>query len=220
MVRIVRRNAFGTYKSFVAKYEHVIKKGSFSDSTTEECDNMLKQSRSLNKLSEQIIHRRDEKYKSKLVPKKTEYAIYIRLTDIQIKLYKVKYCFKLFFISLFINFYFKLQLFVETISYSSKRSILSMLPSIRKILAHPKRLYYAEESTARSLYSTEWWKNDCVETPNVFEDPRYSGNYAIILNSFQMLRNGRKSRCLLRLPVIILCDSIFSINCQRTPRRK
>lgn len=92
MVRIVRRNAFGTYKSFVAKYEHVIKKGSFSDSTPEEYENMLEQSRSLNKLSEQIIHRRDEKYKSKLVPNKTEYVIHIRLTDIQIKLYKVKYC--------------------------------------------------------------------------------------------------------------------------------
>lgn len=80
-----------------------------------------------------------------------------------------------------------------------------MLPTIRKILAHPKALYYAEESTARSLYSTEWWKDDCIKTPNVFDDPRYSGKLMLLFSILsKCYESGEK--------VVVFSDCLSSFN--------
>lgn len=78
-----------------------------------------------------------------------------------------------------------------------------MLPTIRKILAHPKALYYAEESTARSLYSTDWWKDDCIKSPNVFGDPRYSGKLMLLFSIlFKCYKTGEK--------VVVFSDCLSS----------
>lgn len=89
MIKIVRPDALGTYESFQQIYENVIHKGQFSDCTPTEYESMTKQSRCLNKLAKAIIHRRDYSFLSKLVPKKFEFVLNIRSTDIQMKLYKV-----------------------------------------------------------------------------------------------------------------------------------
>lgn len=89
MVQIVRPKVFGIYESFVENYENVILKGQYSNSSNAETAEMAKRTRRLNVLADSFIHRRDESFLSENIPSKQEFALYIRPTELQRKLYKV-----------------------------------------------------------------------------------------------------------------------------------
>lgn len=91
MVQIIRPKVFGTYDNFVENYENVILKGQYSNSSTTETAKMIKRTRRLNILADSFIHRRDESFLSDNIPSKHEFALYIRPTELQRKLYKVNH---------------------------------------------------------------------------------------------------------------------------------
>lgn len=94
MVQIVQPNVFGTYEDFVEKYENVILRGQYSNSSQTEQKAMAKRTRRLNVLSDRFIHRRDNKILSNTIPNKCEFAVYIRPSKLQQKLYAVRSCFE------------------------------------------------------------------------------------------------------------------------------
>lgn len=90
MVQIVQPKVFGSYEDFVEKYENAILRGQYSNSSQTEQEAMAKRTRRLNVLSDRFIHRRDSEILSNKIPNKYEFAVYIRPSKLQQKLYTVR----------------------------------------------------------------------------------------------------------------------------------
>ncbi|XP_050540610.1 transcriptional regulator ATRX homolog isoform X2 [Daktulosphaira vitifoliae] len=88
MVEFVFPNILGTMKEFTNRFINPITNGQYSDSTLHDVKLMKRRSHVLHKILKGIIQRFDYSVLTPFLPPKHEYVIYLKLSELQIKLYK------------------------------------------------------------------------------------------------------------------------------------
>lgn len=88
MVQFVKPNLLGTRKEFQNRFVHPITNGQFEDSTTHDVKLMKRRAHVLHKMLDGIVQRKDYNVLTPYLPPKYEYVIHVKLTEIQVKLYK------------------------------------------------------------------------------------------------------------------------------------
>lgn len=89
MVQFVKPNLLGKYTEYLNRFVNPITNGQYTDSTPRDIQLMKKRSHVLHKLLDACVQRRDYGVLAPFLPKKHEYILYIKLTDLQATLYKV-----------------------------------------------------------------------------------------------------------------------------------
>nr|CAD35753.1 X-linked nuclear protein [Dugesia japonica] len=88
MVQFVKPNLLGTQKEFLNRFVNPINNGQHINSTPYDVSLMKKRSHILFKMLDGCVHRRDYSALVKYLPPKYEYVVKIRLSDIQVQLYR------------------------------------------------------------------------------------------------------------------------------------
>lgn len=88
MVQFVKPNLLGTYKEYLNRFVNPITNGQYTDSTENDISVMRRRSHVLHKMLDGIVQRRDYCVLAPFLPPKYEYVLFIRLTKIQVELYK------------------------------------------------------------------------------------------------------------------------------------
>lgn len=91
MVDFVKPHLLGTRKEFKNRFVNPITNGQYVNSTDQDIQTMKRRSYILHKLLDGCIHRADVSILEPLLLPKNEFIVYVRLTDLQVKLYKVAY---------------------------------------------------------------------------------------------------------------------------------
>lgn len=89
MVEFVKPRLLGTETEFNNRFVGPILNGQFIDSTDEDIMLMKYRACILHKLLDGCVQRRDYSVLAEFLPPKQEYVLFIRLTKVQINLYKV-----------------------------------------------------------------------------------------------------------------------------------
>lgn len=89
MVEFVKPRLLGTESEFNNRFVVPITNGQFSDSTEDDIMLMKYRAFILHKLLEGCVQRRDYSVLAEFLPPKQEYVLFIRLSNLQIELYKV-----------------------------------------------------------------------------------------------------------------------------------
>lgn len=90
MVQFVKPNLLGKYNEYLNRFVNPITNGQYTDSTETDIQMMKRRSHILHKLLDGCVQRKDYSVLAPFLPPKQEYVLYIRLTKLQIELYKVK----------------------------------------------------------------------------------------------------------------------------------
>lgn len=88
MVQFVKPNLLGTKREFMNRFENPITNGQFDDSTEYDVKLMKKRAHVLHKMLEGSVQRFDYSVLTPFLPPKQEYVIFVKLTEIQIKMYQ------------------------------------------------------------------------------------------------------------------------------------
>jgi len=88
MVQFVKPNLLGTRNEFLNRFVNPITNGQFDDSTAYDVKLMKKRAHVLHKMLEGCVQRFDYSVLTPFLPPKQEYVIFVKLTDIQIKMYQ------------------------------------------------------------------------------------------------------------------------------------
>ena len=88
MIQFVKPNLLGTKKEFLNLFVNPITNGQLNDSTDHDVKLMKKRSHVLHKVLEGCVQRFNYSVLTPLLPPKQEYVIFVRLTEIQIKIYQ------------------------------------------------------------------------------------------------------------------------------------
>lgn len=91
MVEIIKPHLLGTHKEFKNRFVNPITNGQYKNSTHQDILIMKRRSYILHKLLEGCIHRANMSILEPFILPKNEYVIYVRLTRLQVTLYKVMY---------------------------------------------------------------------------------------------------------------------------------
>lgn len=89
MVNVVKPHLLGNPQEFTNRFANPIINGQYVNSTQQDIKVMKRRSHVLHKLLDGIIHRADVSVLKPFLEPKYEYVIYIRLTQLQAKLYMV-----------------------------------------------------------------------------------------------------------------------------------
>lgn len=89
MVNVVKPHLLGTRQEFTNRFANPIINGQYIKSTPQDIKIMKRRSHVLHKLLDGVFHRADMSVLEPFLNPKKEYVLYIRLTQIQIKLYTV-----------------------------------------------------------------------------------------------------------------------------------
>lgn len=89
MVNVVKPYLLGTHQEFTNRFSNPIINGQYLNSTSHDISIMKRRSHVLNKLLDGVFHRADISVLAPFLKPKQEYILYIRLSSIQVKLYKV-----------------------------------------------------------------------------------------------------------------------------------
>lgn len=90
MINIVKPHLLGTRQEYTNRFTNPIMNGQYVNSTQKDIKVMKRRSHVLHKLLDGVIHRVDKSVLAPFLQPKHEYVIYIRLTDVQVKLYTVQ----------------------------------------------------------------------------------------------------------------------------------
>ncbi|XP_076240045.1 uncharacterized protein LOC143182745 [Calliopsis andreniformis] len=88
MVQFVKPSLLGTRKEFLNRFVNPITNGQFDDSTEYDVKLMKKRAYVLHKMLKGCVQRFDYSVLMPFLPPKQEYVIFVRLTDVQIKMYQ------------------------------------------------------------------------------------------------------------------------------------
>lgn len=88
MVQFVKPSLLGTKKEFLNRFVNPITNGQFDDSTEYDVKIMKKRAYVLHKMLKGCVQRFDYSVLTPFLPPKQEYVIFVRLTDVQIKMYR------------------------------------------------------------------------------------------------------------------------------------
>ena len=88
MLNFVKPHLLGTRGEFTNRFINPITNGQCADSTPRDVKMMKSRSHVLNRLLEATVHRRDVSSLLQYLPKKYEYTFSIRLSPLQVKLYR------------------------------------------------------------------------------------------------------------------------------------
>ncbi|XP_056648493.1 transcriptional regulator ATRX homolog isoform X1 [Diorhabda sublineata] len=88
MVQFIKPNLLGTYKEYMNRFVNPITNGQYTDSTKHDIDLMRKRSHVLHKLLDGVVQRRDYAVLEPYLPPKHEYVLFLKLSDVQVKLYR------------------------------------------------------------------------------------------------------------------------------------
>lgn len=89
MVNFVKPYLLGTQVEFTNRFANPILNGQYSNSTRRDIEVMKRRSHVLHKLLEGAIHRADLTVLKPFLEEKHEFVLYVRLTQLQVKLYSV-----------------------------------------------------------------------------------------------------------------------------------
>lgn len=89
MVNVVRPHLLGTRLEFTNRFANPIMNGQYTNSTRQDIKTMKRRSHVLHKLLDGVFHRADKSVLEPFLSPKMEFVVYIRLTELQVKLYKV-----------------------------------------------------------------------------------------------------------------------------------
>lgn len=90
MVNVVKPHLLGNRQEFTNRFVNPITNGQYVNSTQEDIKVMKRRSHVLHKLLDGVIHRADMSVLKPFLEPKYEFVIYIRLTELQAKLYTVR----------------------------------------------------------------------------------------------------------------------------------
>lgn len=90
MVQFVKPNLLGKYNEYLNRFVNPITNGQYTDSTPYDIQMMKRRSHILHKMLDGCVQRRDYAVLAPFLPPKQEFVLYIRLTQLQIDLYKVE----------------------------------------------------------------------------------------------------------------------------------
>ncbi|CAL7933444.1 unnamed protein product [Xylocopa violacea] len=88
MVQFVKPNLLGTRKEFLNRFVNPITNGQFDDSTEYDVKLMKKRAYVLHKMLKGCVQRFDYSVLTPFLPPKQEYVIFVRLTEVQINMYR------------------------------------------------------------------------------------------------------------------------------------
>lgn len=88
MVNFVKPNLLGKYTEYMNRFANPIQNGQYTDSTEYDIQLMRRRSHVLHKLLDGCVQRRDYSVLSPFLPPKLEFIISLKLTPMQIQLYK------------------------------------------------------------------------------------------------------------------------------------
>ncbi|XP_076641676.1 transcriptional regulator ATRX homolog isoform X2 [Halictus rubicundus] len=88
MVQFVKPNLLGTKKEFLNRFANPINNGQYDDSTEYDVKLMKKRAYVLHKMLKGCVQRFDYSVLTPFLPPKQEYVIFVRLSDVQIKMYR------------------------------------------------------------------------------------------------------------------------------------
>lgn len=90
MVQFVKPNLLGKYTEYLNRFVNPITNGQYTDSTPRDIQIMKRRSHVLHKMLDGCVQRRDYAVLAPFLPPKNEYVLFINLTELQLKLYRVR----------------------------------------------------------------------------------------------------------------------------------
>lgn len=88
MIQFVKPNLLGTKEEFQNRFSNPITNGQFEDSTPGDVKLMKQRAHVLHRMLEGCVQRCDYAVLTPFLPPKQEYVVLIRLSDLQIEMYK------------------------------------------------------------------------------------------------------------------------------------
>uniref|UniRef100_A0AAR5Q2L7 Transcriptional regulator ATRX homolog n=1 Tax=Dendroctonus ponderosae TaxID=77166 RepID=A0AAR5Q2L7_DENPD len=88
MVQFIKPNLLGTYKEYMNRFVNPITNGQYTDSTQHDIMVMRRRSHVLHKLLDGVVQRQDYAVLEPYLPPKHEYVLFLKLSDLQTKLYR------------------------------------------------------------------------------------------------------------------------------------
>lgn len=88
MVQFVKPNLLGKYTEYLNRFVNPITNGQYNDSTQQDIEIMKRRSHVLHKMLDGCVQRRDYNVLAPFLPPKHEYVLSIRLTELQVRLYR------------------------------------------------------------------------------------------------------------------------------------
>lgn len=90
MVNVVKPDLLGTRQEFTNRFVNPIMNGQYANSNSKDINLMKRRTHVLHNLLDGVFHRADLSVLTPFLEPKEEYVVYIRLSDVQIRLYKVE----------------------------------------------------------------------------------------------------------------------------------